>query len=165
MDERDPGHRPVPDHTVASDEVDETAAAEARERFRADGMAPLASDDDIAALLRPGERIFATHRAVNARYHSVPDAVLGAPPVAGTLHLTSARIIVAGSTVLTVDLEDVDEAVLSGGRLLLVLRRGMGLSLSVERPRLLRVQIAAVRAVARDPDARPPDQGARYASR
>ena len=46
------------------------------------------------------------------------------------------------------DLSEIDDVVLSGERLLLVLRGGQGVSIDAPQPRLLRVEIAAARAAA-----------------
>jgi hypothetical protein len=56
---------------------------------------------------------------------------------------------VSGSAIVDADLEDIEEAVISGDQLLLVLGRGIGLSLTLAQPRLLRVQVAAARSVTR----------------
>lgn len=156
MDERDldsPGR--VPDTAATGPELDEAAATRARARYRSEGMAALETDARIGPLLEPGERIFAAHRPARLRQRITP-AGAGDPPAAeGDLYLTSARLVHVGSEVIAVDLEEIEEAVLAGETLLLVMRRGVGISLAVERPRLLRVQIAAARSVARGPAGRP----------
>jgi hypothetical protein len=59
------------------------------------------------------------------------------------------RLIFVGGVVVAFSLIDVEEADLAAEHLLLVLRDGVGLLLAVDRPRLVRVQIAAARAAAR----------------
>lgn len=152
MDERNlASAQRVPDAPGSGSELDEAAASRARARYRSEGLAALETDAGIEPLLEPGERIFATHRPARIRHRTSP-AGAGDPPAAeGDLYLTSARLVLAGPTVVTVDLEEIQEAVLAGETLLLVMRHGVGISLAVERPRLLRVQIAAARSVARVP--------------
>ena len=69
--------------------------------------------------------------------------------LAGDLYVTSRRLVLVGRYTLSFDLADIEEAMLSGERLLFVLRDGQGASLDVDRPRLLRVELAAARAAAR----------------
>jgi hypothetical protein len=133
---------------ASGEERDERAAAVARDRYRTSGLAPLCADADLAALLAPGERVFAVHPRVTA-LRTAGTGSAAASSAAGTLLLTSGRIIVAGAGVVEIDLEDIEEAVISGDRLLLVLGRGVGLSLALGQPRLLRVQVAAARSVTR----------------
>ena len=73
----------------------------------------------------------------------------------GQLAVTSRRLIWAGRQVLTFELAEVEEIVLSGDRLLVVMRDGVGVALDVDQPRLLRVEISAARAAARHPDSHP----------
>ncbi len=141
---------------AVGDELDEVAATEARVQYRVEGMPPLAADADVAPLLRPGERIFATRSSALVGRRTSPEGAADPPAFEGDLYLTSARLVLVGEAVFEADLEDVEEAVLAGDQLLLVMRDGVGLSLNVDRPRLLRVQIAAARAVARGPDGEPP---------
>ncbi len=128
--------------------ADEAAAAEARARYRCDRMAPLEQDALIAPLLRPGERLLAVRRAalLDRRQPSPVSAPAG---LAGDLYLTSERLVLVGRLVLSFGLDEIEDAVLSGDRLLLVMRDGAGISLAVNRPRLLRVEIATARAAAR----------------
>ena len=60
-----------------------------------------------------------------------------------TLYLTSRRLVHLGQVVLSVNLIDIEESSLAGERLLLTLRNGEGLTLDVDRPRLLRAEMAA----------------------
>lgn len=152
MDERNlTSRRRVLDTPAIRSELDEAAATWARARYRSEGMAALETDAGIAPLLGPGERMFAVHRPARIRRRISPAGSGDAPAVEGDLYLTSARLVLVGPTVMAVDLEEIQEAVLAGETLLLVLRHGVGLVLAVERPHLLRVQIAAARSVARGP--------------
>jgi hypothetical protein len=155
MDQRGAAARST-GRALAGEEQDEVAATEARAQYRAAGIPPVATDARIESLLRPGERIFAVHRPARAWRRTSPEGPTAPVEIAGDLYLTSARLVVLGETILDEDIEDIEEAVLAGDQLLLVMRRGVGLALDVERPRLLRVQIAAARAVARGPGAGPP---------
>jgi hypothetical protein len=135
--------------TLARAEADEALADEARERYRTQPMAVLEPDARIGPLLAPGEQVLAVRRsAVLDRREALPGA--DAPTVlAGDLYVTSRRLVLVGSLTLSFALADIEEAMLSGERLLLVMRDGQGASLSAAQPRLLRVEIAAARASAR----------------
>ena len=69
--------------------------------------------------------------------------------IAGDLYVTSHRLILVGRHTVTFDLADIADVVISGERLLLVMRDGSGVTLDVDQPRLLRVQVAAAREAAR----------------
>jgi hypothetical protein len=129
--------------------LDELAATEARHRYRREGLSPIEPDSVIARSLTPGEMLFAVHRALLADSRAFPEASVPADGVPGDLYLTSARLVFVGGVVVAFDLDDIEEADLAGPHLLLVLRDGVGLRLGVDRPRLLRVQIAAARAATR----------------
>jgi hypothetical protein len=155
MDEwhRGPAQDAAP--AATDEELDEEAAALARDRYRTSGLAPLSTDERLASLLHPGERVFALHEHVTAGRRALRAGSAEPATATGTLLLTSLRILVAGDAIVEVGLEDIEEAVISGDQLLLVLRYGQGLALSLERPRLLRVQVAAARSVTE-----PADRGA-----
>ena len=68
----------------------------------------------------------------------------------GDLYLTSVRLMLLGRHEVGFDLDGIDEVMVCGEQLLLVMRDGTGIALDVELPRLLRVEIAAARAAARD---------------
>jgi hypothetical protein len=132
---------------------DEAAASVARRQYRAVGMAPVDADARIAGMLRAGERIFATRSPTFISRRLSPDGPIAPRALEGDLYLTSERLIVAGPTTVEEDLEAIEEAVISGDQLLLVVHDGVGLLLEVDQPRLMRVQIAAARAGALAPDA------------
>jgi hypothetical protein len=139
---------------VASAAADEAAADEARARFRREGPPSLAPDKCIAALLEPGEQLVAVrHAALLDRRDPAPGERLTTGP-AGELYVTSERLVLVGRLTLEVALEAIDDAVLSGERLLLILHGGRGVALQVGQPRLLCVEIAAARAAARSAQAR-----------
>lgn len=136
----------VPGEYVPGDATaDQAAADEARLRFRRQGIARLEPDERIGPLLGPNEQLVAVRRSAMAYRSETPE--LGATsPVAVDVYVTSRRLVLAGPEVVAFDLASVDEAVISGQRLLLVLNNGIGLVLEVGRPHLLRVEIAAARA-------------------
>ena len=115
-------------------------------------MGPLPSvdaDPRAAALIEPGERVVAV-RESGVLERREPRAELDAPVgLAGQLYVTTRRLLLLGRDRLSIDLGEIEEAVLSGERLLLVLRDGQGVSVATTRPRLLRVELAAARAAPR----------------
>jgi hypothetical protein len=134
---------------LARASADEAAADAARERYRTQAMPALATDARIAPLLTGDEHVLAVRRSV-ALDRRQP--VLGSDlpsGVAGDLYLTSRRLVLTGRVTLSFALEEIEQTMLSGERLLLVLRGGQGLSIDAAQPRLLRVEIAAARAAAR----------------
>jgi hypothetical protein len=57
--------------------------------------------------------------------------------------------VLVGRLTVAIDLDEIEDAVVSGERILLVMGDGRGATLDVARPRLLRVEIATARAFAR----------------
>jgi hypothetical protein len=135
--------------TVGDPELDEVAATEARARYRAAGMTPLDSDARIAPLIRPGEQVLAVHHGVRAESRAIPEGSEEPIRLAGDLYLTSARLVLVDGVELSFGLDRIEEAVLSGEHLLLVMQDGAGLSIAADQPRLLRVQISAARSALR----------------
>lgn len=130
---------------LARAQADETAADVARERYRTQPMAALDPDARIGPLLAPGECVLAVRRSAMVDRR---EPVLGSDEpsgLAGDLYLTSQRLVLVGRHTLAFDLDEIEEAMLSGDQLLLVLRGGQGAALGVAQPRLLRVEIAAAR--------------------
>jgi len=127
---------------------DEAAALVARDRYRDGSIEPIEPDERIAVLLVPGEEVFAVRRsALLDRREPPPGGGYPAyPGLAGDLYVTSTRLVHLGRLALECDLDAVREAVVSAEHLLVVLCDGTGLILDVDRPRLLRVEITAVRA-------------------
>ena len=117
---------------------DEADAAAARERFRIGPIPALEPDEDIAGHLSQGEVVHALRRRAILRAPG-GDTSLG---YGGTLYLTSRRLVHLGKVVMSVQLTDIAESSLAGERLLLTLNNGEGLSLDVDRPRLLRAEMA-----------------------
>ncbi len=127
---------------------DESAAEEARSRYRGQPMVELEPDDAITRRLRPGEVLLAIRRAIRWERRQDPSRLEG-PGLRGDLYLTSARLELLGEVETGIALDDIDDVLVCGERLLLVTRGGAGITLDAESPRLLRVEIAAARAAAR----------------
>jgi hypothetical protein len=123
-------------------EQDAAAATVARARFRAEGPDTLPADPRIARLMVQGELLVAKRGEVafDRRQASLRDR-----PV-GDLYVTSERLILVGSSAITIALEDIEDAALIGDCVLLMLTGGAAIAIEADRPRLLRVQIAAARA-------------------
>lgn len=130
---------------VARAEADETAAAEARLRIEAEGLPILAADDAIAGELRGDESLHA--RRSPAMLNRL-DGAGTLPGYAGTLYLTSRRLIHIGHVTFSVSLGQIEELSVVGERLLLTLSSGEGVSLDLTEPRLLRVMIGMSRKTA-----------------
>ncbi|MHB8891848.1 MAG: hypothetical protein ACYC65_07360 [Candidatus Limnocylindrales bacterium] len=129
--------------------ADEAAAGEARDRYRTQRLQALEPDARIAPLLDQDEILFAVRRSVMLdRYpsRSGPDSPTG---VGGDLYLTARRLVLLGRIALGFDLDEIEEAGLSGEHLLLVMRNGSSISLDAAEPRLLRVEIGCARAAAK----------------
>jgi hypothetical protein len=119
---------------------DEAAAAAAREGFRFAPIEPIEPDEAIGPHLTTGERVHALRRHAILRAPG-GDGALG---YGGTLYLTSRRLIHLGQVVVSVNVADVEESSMAGERLLLTLREGEGMSIDVDRPRLLRAEMAEI---------------------
>lgn len=125
--------------TAARMEADEAAAIEARERLRTAPLPSIEPDENIAPQLDKNELVHNLRRSAILRAPG-DDRALG---YGGTLYLTSKRLVHIGQVTVNVQLADIAETSLAGERLLITLCGGDGLSLDVDRPRLLRTEIAA----------------------
>jgi hypothetical protein len=131
---------------LARAEADEAAATSARERYRSQPIAALDADAATAALLEADEQLYAQ------RSGAILNTTTGSSPLpgyGGTLYVTDRRILHVGRVVVSIRLEQVREIALAGERLLITFDGGEGISLDLDRPRLLRVEIAAVMTAAR----------------
>jgi len=119
---------------------DEAAATAARDSFRIAPIPEIDPDEAIRPHLAEGERVHALRR------HAIlmAPAGEGALGYGGTLYLTSHRLIHIGQVVVSVNVADIDESSLAGERLLLTLRGGEGMSLDMDRPRLMRAELAEI---------------------
>jgi hypothetical protein len=136
------------DEVLARTKADEVAADEARERYRTCAMATLEPDERIAPLLLPDERVVAVRRAALLERRQPEPGARTTTGLAGTLYVTSRRLVLVGRASLSFALGSIQEVILSGDRLLVVLRDGQGLTLDVAQPRLLRVELSAARSAA-----------------
>ena len=128
---------------------DESAATAARARSRTEAPRRLEANERLAALLDRDEWLIAVRTSATLDRREPRPGEPARAGLGGELAVTSRRLIWAGRQVLTFELAEVEEIVLSGDRLLVVMRDGVGVALDVDQPRLLRVHIAAARAAAR----------------
>lgn len=143
--------------------ADETAADEARERYRTQAMVPIEPEGRVARLLVAGEQVFAVRCLATLERRQDAPMTVTASGLAGDLYVTSQRLLLVGRHVLWIELDEIADVLLAGERLLLVLRGGRGVAIAVDRPRLLRVEIAAARAQAA-PTGLPPARDTRVNS-
>ena len=130
---------------LARTEADEAAAAAARAHYETEGLPTLGVEDDLAQELRGDEAVHA--RRSSAMLNRL-DGAGTLPGYAGTLYLTSRRLIHIGQVTFAVPLTQIEEVSIVGERLLLTLSSGEGVSLDVAEPRLLRVMIGMARKTA-----------------
>lgn len=126
-------------------EADEAAALELRDRLRAAPLPTLGADDRIGPHLADGELVHDLRSSAILRAPG-DDRALG---YGGTLYLTSRRLVHIGQVTVNVQLRDIIETALAGERLLITLRDAEGFTLEVDRPRVLRTEIAAATRAAR----------------
>lgn len=118
----------------------------ARRRLRRGGLVAIEADGSIAVVLEPGEAVIAVRpAALLERRGTDRTAELG---VVGDLYVSTRRLIHLGRTTISYRLLDIRDAFVAGDVLMLMFQTGMGLRIGVDDPRLLRVQIAAARALA-----------------
>jgi hypothetical protein len=137
---------PVDELAMPTADTDEAAASEARARFRTFGVEPLEADDRVRALLDPCEQVLAIRHSValDRRLGSSRTSVIDS--IRGDLYVTTTRLVLVGEQVVTFHLDQIEDSALAGESVLLILGDGVGIVLDADRPRLLRVQIAAARA-------------------
>jgi hypothetical protein len=132
--------------------ADEAAATRARVRFRVAGM-PRIDDDEVGPdTLVTGERLLAVRKRVALERRGPPQEQESGLP--GTLYLTSLRLGLVGRHPVAIPIEGIRDTAVVGQRLVVGLRDGHYVWIQCERPRLLRVEIAAARALARASRAR-----------
>jgi len=131
--------------------ADEAAAAAARVRFRVAGM-PCVEDDEVGPdILCAGERLLAVRKRVALERREPPHEP--GTGLRGTLYLTSLRLGLTGRHPVGIPIEHIRETSVVGQRLVVGLRDGHYVWIECEGPRLLRVEIAAARSLARAPRA------------
>jgi hypothetical protein len=142
---------PYPDDRVerpGPDAADTFAADVARVQLRRRGIVPIEPDAVIGRMLAPDERVVAVRRSVpleRRRRRRDPDSLLS-----GDLYVTTRRLMYLGTVPAEYPILDVREAVAAPGVLRLVVGDGRGVEIGVGDPRVLRVEIGAVREAARD---------------
>jgi hypothetical protein len=132
---------------------DAVAATVARARYRIAGPETIPPDPVVREALAPGERLVA--RRCNTFVDRRQDGASIRP--AGDLYVTSRRLLLVGPTSFSIGLDRIRDAAVIGEQVVLMLTGGVALSIEADRPRLLRVQIAAARR-AYDVDATPPGE-------
>ena len=120
--------------------ADEAAASAARDAFLVSPVPILEPDERVMPHLFQDEKVHGLRRHAILRAPG-DDRALG---YGGSLYLTSRRLMHLGQVFVTVQLTDIVETSLAGERLLLTLRDGEGLTFDLDRPRLLRAEMAAV---------------------
>ena len=147
-DGADPGAAALRDAEAIAARVaaDERAADEERERLAREPLPVVAARAEQVFQPWPDEIIHAErHAAMVERGQDTPLS-------GGTLYLTSRRLVHVGrEAVVEIDLERIADMAVALERLLLIeLTDGSDLAIEVDGPRLLRVQVAAARAVLRE---------------
>ena len=128
--------------------ADEAAAECARRRYHDARMTPVQVGPEVQAMLEPNETVFAARHGVRFDSHELV-ALDVAPGDAGDVYLTGRRLIFCGAMHLEVCLAEIREVILAGERLYLVTNSRGAIVMETDQPRLLRVEIAALRAAAR----------------
>jgi hypothetical protein len=136
-----------PTHEPSQRARDERAAATARRRLRAAGVIPIEPDERIGVLLNAEERVLAMRADVAVGCLDDPDK---REPSAGSLYLTTERLLVLGAPSVELALSDIHEAEVLDRQILLRSRDGAALSIGVADAELLRMEIGAARAAVRE---------------
>lgn len=128
--------------------TDDALADDARRRLRDQGIVPVEPDERIGVMLAAGERVVAVRRGVSIeRRKENRDPELG---LRGDLYVTTHRLVCLGQVQVEVPLVAIREAVVAQGALRLIVGGGHGIEIRTADPKVLRVEIAAVRAGARE---------------
>lgn len=146
------GHGAVPAGARDAAEVlarataDQAAADAARVRLRRHGLPTVRPDASIEPLLANGEHVISVRHAALLDRREPSPGTRAAAGVGGELYLTTRRLLLRGRLTVSLELEAIDDVVVSAERLLLTLRGSRGVTLQVGWPRLLAVEIAAARS-------------------
>ena len=127
--------------------ADEASADVARRRLRAHGIVPIEPDDRIRVMLAPGELVAAIRRSVSLerrKERTEPDSRM-----VGDLYVTTRRLVYLARERVEYQLAEIQDAIEADGILRLIVGDRRGVEIEVPDPRLLRVEIAAVREAAR----------------
>ncbi|HEX6129372.1 MAG TPA: hypothetical protein VF071_10155 [Candidatus Limnocylindria bacterium] len=134
---------------IAERAADEAAADAERRRLAREPLPVLEQHPEQVFQVWPNEVIHVERRtALVERGQDIPPSV-------GTLYLTSRRLVHVGSeAVEEIELERISNLAVAQDRVLLIeVADGSDLAIEVDRPRLLRVQVAAAHAAMRERDA------------
>jgi hypothetical protein len=128
--------------------ADEAAADAERARLSSEPLPNLADGVEPSVQLRADEVVHAIRQAAMLEENGAGQP---AGQFGGTLYLTSRRLVHISGQRREVELGAIAEIAVSLERLLLLdLADGSDLAIEVDQPRLLRVQLAAARAAARE---------------
>ena len=127
--------------------TDQSAVADARARFRAEGPPQLEADDRIRPHLADGEGVVSMRRGSAVDRRQPPGTPGGG--IRGDLYLTSSRIVLIGVSTLAFGLDEIVEAAISSDRLILLMSDKSGVWVDVERPGLFLVELSAARVALR----------------
>jgi hypothetical protein len=128
---------------AGSSASDEAAADALRRKLHEHGIIPIAPDERVRWLLGPDECVVAVRRSVLLeRRLGSPDAGHG---LSGDLYVTTRRLLLLGQVPVAYALTDVHEVDVVAGAVRLVVEQNHGVDIRVSDPRVLRVEIAAVR--------------------
>lgn len=117
---------------------------------------PIEPDARIGVLLAPEELVLAVRRSVSLERRKGWREPGGG--LSGDLYVTTRRLVHLGRMQVEYALGEIQEAVVAEGALRLVVGASRGVEIEVQDPRLLRVEIAAVREAARASASRNDDQ-------
>ncbi|MEI7743591.1 MAG: hypothetical protein WCK58_07560 [Chloroflexota bacterium] len=131
-----------------TDAGDEAAARIRRDTLREMGVIPIEPDARIAVLLAADEQVVTVRREVTLERRLAWQG-RGAG-LRGDLYVTTRRLVHLGDVAVEYGLADVHEAVIAPGALRLIVGRSQGVEICTVDPRVLRVEIGAVRLAAGD---------------
>ncbi len=126
---------------------DEATADEARRRLRENGIVSIEPDERIRVMLAPGEVVAAVRHSVWLERRK--ETTKHDRRTVGDLYVTTRRLVYLGRERVEYPLNEIHDAVEAEGSLRLIVGEGRGVEIQVPDPRLLRVEIAAVREAAR----------------
>jgi hypothetical protein len=129
--------------TLRAVAADAAAARCVRRRLREQGPVPLEPDDRIKVVLEAGESIVAMRSGTQLERRGCPRSQSG--QLVGDLYVTTRRLIHLGSSLVQYPLAEIAEAGVAPTRLDLIVGQGRAVEITVLDPRVLRVELAAVR--------------------
>ena len=127
--------------------ADEASADAARRRLREHGIVALEPDDRIRVILAPGELVAAIRRCVSLERRKERTGT--GSRMVGDLYITTRRLVYLARERVEYPLAEIQDAIEAEGKLRLIVGKRRGIEIEVPDPRMLRVEIAAVREAAR----------------